>query len=51
MGAIIITIIGNVLSLAGIISWYQWMVKGVIIIIAVLLQNKMMAVQTKVGFI
>lgn len=40
IGAIIVTMVGNVLNLAGLISWYQWMIKGVIIILAVVLQNK-----------
>jgi len=40
-GALIMTMIRNVLNLAGVNSWYQWMIKGLIIIFAVVFQNKM----------
>jgi len=50
-GALIIVMISNILNLIGIISWYQWMIKGVIIVVAVLLQKppgNISAVQTKI---
>ncbi|MGB4411808.1 MAG: ABC transporter permease, partial [Atribacterales bacterium] len=41
VGAIIIAMIGNILNLVGVISWYQWVIRGFILIIAVVLQNRM----------